>query len=154
MLSTCHLGTETVVIKSKRQTQTTKPKCIADYDTGKSPVDVSDQLASYNTALSSKLMIKIIWGTALVNAYFLCSLNTVNSNGIAISAFRQSVVSSPLEGVMTSVSEASSSKKPASVVHHLVAHETNKREQDVCPVIKCMAKKGKLSKEKGLFLHK
>ncbi|KAK9744118.1 Transposase IS4 [Popillia japonica] len=27
MLSTCHLGTKTVVIKSKRQTETTKPKC-------------------------------------------------------------------------------------------------------------------------------
>ncbi|KAK9687125.1 Transposase IS4 [Popillia japonica] len=39
VLSACLLGTETVVIKSKQQTETTKPKCIADYDTGKSPVD-------------------------------------------------------------------------------------------------------------------
>lgn len=51
MLSSCHLGSGTVVTKNKRGVEKIKPKCIVDYDGGKSPVDVSDQLVSYNTGL-------------------------------------------------------------------------------------------------------
>ena len=62
-----------------------------DYDSGKFSVDVSDQLAFYNTALRRctkwyrKLINEVIWGTALVNAYFLYTENTVSSNKLSSS---------------------------------------------------------------------
>lgn len=76
MISTCHSGTETVVTSTKRGLEKIKPKCVIDYDKGKSPVDVSDQLASYNTALRRcnkwyrKILMEMLWDTSLVNAYF------------------------------------------------------------------------------------
>lgn len=61
----------------KRGVEKIKLKCTVDYDGGKSPVDVSDQLALYNTALRRcnkwyrNIVIELLWGTALVNALFL-----------------------------------------------------------------------------------
>lgn len=148
MLSTCHLGTETVVVKNRLQIEKIKPKCIVDYDGGKSPVDVSDQLASYNTALRRcnkwyrKLMIEIIWGTALVNAHFLYNLNSVNTNSVNITTFRQSVVSSLLEQPTLPVA-TTSRRINATVTHHLNSHEQKKRAR-CSSCYKLYGKKGKM----------
>lgn len=51
-----------------------KPMAIVDYNGGKSSIDISDQMASYGSALRRctkwyrKLMIELVWGTTLVNA--------------------------------------------------------------------------------------
>lgn len=152
MLSTCHLGTETVVTRNRQQIEKIKPKCIVDYDGGKSPVDVSDQLASYNTALRRcnkwyrKLMIEIIWGTALVNAHFLYNLNSVNPNSVNITTFRQSVVSSLLE-VPTlpdgQTAPTTSRRTKANVTHHLITHEEKKRAR-CSSCYQLYGKKGKI----------
>ncbi|KAJ8931752.1 hypothetical protein NQ314_015284 [Rhamnusium bicolor] len=144
ILSTCHLGTETVVTRNKQKTEKIKPKCIVDYDSGKSPVDVSDQLASHSTALRRcnkwyrKLMIELIWSTTLVNAHFLYNLNSVN-NAMNITSFRQNVICSLLEDYVV---KSSARRHSANAVHHLVTHEQEKRAR-CASCYNLMAKKEK-----------
>ncbi|CAH1995544.1 unnamed protein product [Acanthoscelides obtectus] len=144
MLSTCHLGTETIVTTSRRQTENVKPKCIVDYDKGKASVDVSDQLASYNTALRRcnkwyrKVIIEILWGTSLVNAYFLYTKNNVNGRDLNITQFRQKVILSLLEG-----KKNTTGSKRKHVSHHLVTHAEKKRAR-CAKCYEMYGKKGKI----------
>ncbi|KAJ8930975.1 hypothetical protein NQ314_016172 [Rhamnusium bicolor] len=142
ILSTCHLGTETVVTRNKQKTEKIKLKCIVDYDSGKSPVDVSDQLASHSTALRRcnkwyrKLMIELIWSTTLVNAHFLYNLNSVN-NAMNITSFRQNVICSLLEDYVV---KSSARRHSANAVHHM-----NRKKRARCASrYNLMAKKGKM----------
>ncbi|KAK9696779.1 Transposase IS4 [Popillia japonica] len=143
MLTTCHIGTEMVQVQTKRrQADSIKPKCVIHNDSGKFFVDVSDQLASYNTALRRctkcyrKLMIEIIWGTALVNAYCLYCENTFPSNKITISEFREKIIMSI---IMENRNEAAAKRRQSTVQHHLIKHEAKKRAR--CSV--CYQKYGK-----------
>lgn len=126
-----------------------------DNDKGKSPVDVSDQLASYNSALRRcnewyrKLMIEVIWGTSLVIAHYLYILNCVNCNGMTITAFIQSVISSLLEEGTSSTSGAGSSKRQA-VAHHLIIHQTKNRARCV-NCYKLNGKQGKIINRKKVM---
>ncbi|XP_066258797.1 piggyBac transposable element-derived protein 4-like [Euwallacea similis] len=137
MLTTCHSGSETVVTRNKHGKEKIKPKCIVDYDHGKFLVDVSDQLASYNTALRRcskwyrKLLIEVLWGTALVNASYLYNENSVNKENMNITLFRQSVVSSLLETSTKSASSSSRRNSRGNAVRHLVTHEAKKRARCV-----------------------
>lgn len=131
MISTCHDGNETVMTKSKSQVEKMKPRCVVDYDNGKSPVDVSDQLASYSTALRRcnkwyrKVIIEVLWGTSVVNAHYLYNLNCVNSNNMSITDYRETVILSLLEDPEST--ESAANRKRRSVTHHLVTHEIKKR---------------------------
>ena len=114
-----------------------------DYDSRKFSVDVSDQLASYNTALRRctkwyrKLIIEVIWGTALVNAYFLYTENTVSSNKLIITEFREKVICLLVSN--NSTGNATSKSKRPSIQHHLVSHQTKNRARCVI----CYKKYGK-----------
>lgn len=130
MLSTCHKGNDTVVVTNSNQRQVIKPKCVIDYDGGKSPVDVSDQLASYNTSLRRctkwyrKIAIEIIWGTSLVNAHFLYSQNAVNQNKMTITQFREKVIHALLDSDRNT---SRRNQRRRTATHHLVTGEQKKR---------------------------
>lgn len=100
MLTTRHLGTDTTQVKTGRRS-VNKPTCILDYDTGKTSVDLSDQLSSYSSALRKsskwyrKVAIELIWGTTLVNAYHLYKTNSVNKS-LSSTDFRMAVITSLL----------------------------------------------------------
>lgn len=51
MLSTKQSGLKTVVKTNRRNECVIKPACIEDYNNGKSSIDVSDQMATYGSAL-------------------------------------------------------------------------------------------------------
>lgn len=98
MISTKHLGNETKEVKTRKGT-IQKPTCILDYDEGKYPVDVSDQLSSYNSSLRKttkwykKTAIELLWGTASVNAYHLYTTNSVHNNkNMHCTDFRMKVI--------------------------------------------------------------
>ncbi|KAJ2941446.1 hypothetical protein O0L34_g3663 [Tuta absoluta] len=80
MLSTCNNHTGALVPKPHRwrpNTVAEKPDSVLDYNNAKKGVDVSDQMASYYTSLRKtlkwyrKLIIEIICGTMLVNAWVI-----------------------------------------------------------------------------------
>ena len=79
-----------------------KPKAIVDYNNGKSSVDLSDQMASYNTALRKtikwyrKIAIELIFGTTLVNAHIL--YKKINDSNINITEFREQIIEKLLFG--------------------------------------------------------
>lgn len=76
-LSTVHSAKNMTAVKTKRGQVIYKPDSVVDYNTGKASIDVSDQVASYGSALRRctkqyrKLAIEFIWGRSLVNPYFL-----------------------------------------------------------------------------------
>ena len=94
MLSTKH-NAATVEIQ-RRNATIRKPVAIVDYNTGKSSIDVSDQMASYNTALRKtikwyrKISIEILLGTSIVNAHFL--YKEVTKKTISITEFREMII--------------------------------------------------------------
>lgn len=99
LLSTVH-SYETVEVTSKTGRVVNKPKDVMLYNEGKLSIDMSDQMATYGTALRRgtkwyrKLAVEIIWGIVVVNAHFLYVLNP--GNKIPIKTFRESIVLSLL----------------------------------------------------------
>lgn len=93
-LSTKH-GNETIQV-TRRNGTVEKPAAIVDYNAGKFSIDISDQMASYNTALRKtikwyrKIALEILLGTAVVNAHILYR-NIKNSN-ITITEFREEII--------------------------------------------------------------
>lgn len=73
-----------------------KPKLILDYNHGKTGIDVSDQLASYATAVRKsirwyhKVACELLLGTAVVNAYIIYKSLDRRSN-MSIVDFRESI---------------------------------------------------------------
>lgn len=139
MLTTRHVGDVTVPVKVK-QKEIQKPVCILDYDQGKFSVDVSDQLASYNTALRRctkwyrKLMIEIIWGMSFVNAYYLYQENSVNQGRLTTTDFKfsiiKSLIASPVENSPAgSATPRTGTSRTGSttIIHHLIQHPEKKR---------------------------
>lgn len=74
MLSTKH--TDTTITVNRCSGSTEKPVAIVEYNRAKSSIDLSDQMASYNTALRKtikwyrKIAIEILFGTSIVNVHF------------------------------------------------------------------------------------
>ncbi|CAK1581722.1 unnamed protein product [Parnassius mnemosyne] len=115
-LSTVNSAKKMTAVKTKRGQVIFKPDYVVDYNTGKSSIDVSDQMASYASALRRctklyrKLAMEFIWGTSLVNAYFLyneCSRN----KKITIMEFREKVI----EGLIDKFVDQSSGNQPPSI---------------------------------------
>lgn len=77
-----------------------KPTTILSYNTAKSFIDISDQMAAYASALRRtlkwyhKVGLELLTNTAIVNAYLY--YKHVTSNKITITQFRESIVSSLL----------------------------------------------------------
>jgi hypothetical protein len=73
MLSTKHSDSQ-IEVQNRRGQANTKPEMIVAYNEGKSPVDLSDQMAAYQTPLRKsikwyrKLAFEILLNTAMVNA--------------------------------------------------------------------------------------
>nr|CAH7712980.1 unnamed protein product [Callosobruchus chinensis] len=93
MLSTKH--THETVIVHKRTGDVEKPVAAIEYNKAKSSIDLSDQMASYDSALRKtvkwyrKITI-LIFATAMVNAHFL--YQAINDQSISITDFKESVV--------------------------------------------------------------
>lgn len=116
-----------------------KPKCIVDYNDGKSSIDLSDQMATYGSALRRctkwyrKLAFEIIWGTSLVNAHFLYNEYTTKKK-ISIIQFREEVIQALLERNSStsdgSVEQVASSSRARSVAnkHHLIQKVVNNKK--------------------------
>lgn len=102
MLSTKTSALKVVRNRSRKNTPIIKPECIEDYNNGKSSIDLSDQMATYGSALRRctkwyrKLVFEIIWGTSLVNAHFLYNEYTTNKK-LTITEFREQVITAMLE---------------------------------------------------------
>jgi len=94
-------------------------------------IDVSDQLSSYNSALRRctkwyrKVMIELIWGTSLVNAYFLYSKNSVNGKQMTITEFREEVIMYMVSS--SSPKEAQGKYQTANSVHLLVVNKKGEK---------------------------
>ncbi|XP_072398090.1 uncharacterized protein [Diabrotica undecimpunctata] len=80
-----------------RRTETViKPKSITDYNTGKSSIDLFDQLVSYGSALQRslkwyrKVVIELLLGTCIVNARFL--YKEITMKNITVHKFREHIV--------------------------------------------------------------
>lgn len=73
LLSTKHID-PMVEVNTPREKKY-KPKAIIDYNKGKSYIDISDQMASFNSAMRKtmkwyrKVAIEVIFGTSMVNAH-------------------------------------------------------------------------------------
>jgi hypothetical protein len=99
VLSTCNADQTVPIIR--RGNTIDKPKAIVDYNSGKSSIDLSDQMASYSTALRrtirwyNKLAIEALLGTSMVNAHLIYKI--IEQSSIAITDFRLSVVESLLK---------------------------------------------------------
>ncbi|KAB0790392.1 hypothetical protein PPYR_15240, partial [Photinus pyralis] len=98
MLSTKHTNTTTTI---KRRTGIIeKPLAIVEYNKAKSSIDLSDQMASYSTALRKtvkwyrKIALELLLGTAVVNAHFL--FKAINDSTMSITDFREIIIESLL----------------------------------------------------------
>lgn len=91
-------NTDTCKTVHRRTGDILKPQAILDYNEAKSSIDVSDQMASYNSALRRslkwyrKLAIELLWGTTLVNAHFL--YRKITNKNTQIGDFREQIVES------------------------------------------------------------
>lgn len=98
LLSTKHT-TETVNVQ-RRSGMVQKPKAVIEYNEGKSSIDESDQMTSYNSPLRKslkwyrKLAIEFILGTALVNSHII--YNQLADKKMKITEFRENLVRSLL----------------------------------------------------------
>ncbi|CAH2009194.1 unnamed protein product [Acanthoscelides obtectus] len=96
LLSTKH--THETVMVHKRAGDVEKPIAVLEYNKAKSSIDLSDQMASYYSALRKtvkwyrKIAIDLIFGTALVNAHFL--YKAINNRSVSITEFKESIVES------------------------------------------------------------
>lgn len=93
ILSTKH--TDTMEEVQSRGSTTLKPRAVSDYNRGKSSIDLSDQMSSYNTALRKtikwyrKIAIELLFGTSMINAHYL--YKKINNSKITITEFREKV---------------------------------------------------------------
>lgn len=110
----------------------TKPKCIADYNKGKSSIDISDQMATYGTALRRctkwyrKLAFEIIWGTSVVNAHFLYNEYSLQKK-LTITEFREQVIDALLERISSTNVDRPSRSRPDDK-HYLVQNIVNDKK--------------------------
>ncbi|CAH1957165.1 unnamed protein product [Acanthoscelides obtectus] len=95
-LSTKHTG-QMVTVRSRRNAEVEKPDVVADYNTCKAFIDLSDQIKSYSSALRKgikwyrKIAVELILGSAMVNAYIL--FKAVTGQKMTITTFREEVAS-------------------------------------------------------------
>lgn len=107
MLSTKHAD-ETASM-DRRSGVIVKPQAVIDYNKGKSSIDLSDQMASYNTCLRRtlkwyrKIAIELLFGTAMVNAHIL--YKKITQKSIPITDFQISVAKELLKKESTDVAD-------------------------------------------------
>lgn len=138
MLTTCHKGNETKDVKVRNRT-VKQPVCKLDYDIGKCSVDLSDQLASYSTAVRKstkwyrKIIVELIWGTSLVNAHHLyCTNNVTNGPISSITDFKMSIIQSLAEqNKRDEIEDRSSRPSSARPRHRHIQHPEKKRARCV-----------------------
>jgi archaellin len=94
MISTKH--TSEVVENVVRGKIVKKPKVVIDYNTGKTPIDFSDQMCSYSNSLRRsakwyrKVALDALLNIAVVNSMVL--FNRITSSKMSINDFRTSLV--------------------------------------------------------------
>ena len=98
-LSTKHTG-QMVTVPSRRNAEAEKPDVVADYNTCKAFIDLSDQIKAYSSALRKgikwyrKIAVELLLGSAMVNAYIL--FRAVTGQKMTITTFREEVALSLL----------------------------------------------------------
>jgi len=94
MISTKH--TSEVVENVVRGKIVKKPKVVIDYNTGKTPIDLSDQMCSYSNPLRRstkwyrKVALDALFNIAVVNSMVL--FNRITSSKMLVTGFRTSLV--------------------------------------------------------------
>ena len=95
MISTSHTD-EMSEMKNKFGKNVTKPQMVLAYNKGKSSIDTSDQIASYNTSLRRtvkwyhKVVIELIFGTTILNSLIL--YNKVSNTKWSITKFKEHIM--------------------------------------------------------------
>ncbi|KAG8274398.1 hypothetical protein J6590_108268 [Homalodisca vitripennis] len=108
-----------------------KPSTILEYNTVKSYIDVSDQLASYATTVRKgvkwyrKVAIELLTNTAVVNAHALYKIITNNSK-VQITEFREKLATSMIFGEAIQTGN-NSPRNPNVRKHELLEPEERKR---------------------------
>lgn len=132
MISTTH-DAEMVEIERKNGQKVKKPKMIVDYNHGKTPIDTSDQMASYSTSLRRtvkwyhKVAVEMIFGIALLNAQII--YNSLQEKKKSITDFKEDVVRDLLKKETTSTPLPSTSIPPTVAKRRsLQSHRFDKRE--------------------------
>lgn len=151
MLSTKTSALKVTTSKNQKNNPIIKPECITEYNTGKSSIDLSDQMATYGSALRRctkwyrKLAIEIIWGTSLVNAHFLYNEITTNKK-MTITEFREQVITGMLDRAVESNADVPSRSRNVQVKHYLIKNEVDgKKVRGRCS--NCYQKYGRKGKE-------
>lgn len=138
MLSTKTSPLKTVVTQSRKKPAILKPVIITDYNSGKSSIDISDQMATYGSALRRctkwyrKLFIEILWGTSLVNAHFIYNQYTINKK-LTITEFREQVITGLLDrysqpsDVESGPSTSTPRRTPGNAKHYLVKNKVGEK---------------------------
>ncbi|XP_072392455.1 uncharacterized protein [Diabrotica undecimpunctata] len=105
----------TIEKTTRSESNIARPKCIVDCNTGKSSIDLSDQMAPYSTAMRRctkwfrKLLFEIIWGSAL----FLYNNNELKmQKSLKINECREPVIRSMLQKYATDVPQPPNPRKP------------------------------------------
>lgn len=154
MLSTRTSALKVTTTTSRKTPQIMKPDIIIDYNRGKSSIDLSDQMATYGTALRRctkwyrKLVFELIWGTSLVNAFFLYNETTVNTKKLTITEFREQVIQGMLERAQRQNNATNPASGKTEPKHYLIKNEIEgKKLRGRCS--ECYLKFGRLGKEIG-----
>jgi hypothetical protein len=128
-LSTKHSARSMQTVTTKTGRSVLKPSSVIDYNTGKSSIDISDQMASYSSALRRcvkwyrKLVFELVWGTSLVNAYYLYSKYS-RLGKLTITEFREKVIEQMIDKHKTRVISTESKqverRNSSSTTHKLI----------------------------------
>lgn len=117
---------------SSSETRKMKPKSIIEYNNGKTGIDKSDQMSSYNTAIRKgmkwyrKVALELITGTAIVNAHVVYKEAT-NKN-ITMTKFREDVCRS----LIFHDQSENDTKPRGSLVHLLLTADANRKNCTQC----------------------
>ncbi|XP_045454543.1 piggyBac transposable element-derived protein 4-like [Melitaea cinxia] len=138
MLTTKTSGLKTEVTQTRKRTPIIRPVTISNYNSGKTSIDISDQMATYGSALRRctkwyrKLFIEVLWGTSLVNAHFLYNKYSTKKK-LTITEFREQVITGLLDRhsqpCVTEPGPSTSMPRRASgnVKHYLVKNKVGEK---------------------------
>lgn len=136
-LSTKHTG-QMVTVPSRRNAEAEKPNVVADYNTCKAFIDLSDQIKAYSSALRKgikwyiKIAVELLLGAAMVNAYIL--FKAVTGQRMTITTFREEVASSLLNLPQECQNEHTATQQNSNKTKHMLEDvgTTNRRRCCFC----------------------
>ena len=127
--------------KSRTNQHILKPKSVLDYNGAKKGVDMSDQMASYSTALRRstkwyrKVAAELLTGTSVVNAWTIYNMYYSAGKDLSITEFKEKIATQLVtgkEGEIVKSGSRSASIGGAGHEHTLVESTGNSKSRKRC----------------------